>query len=78
VSTVGFSLWLGDKAFHSTIVLGKNENLKAYVWLGKVKKQEPSAVERVEQDVEQDDQAISVTACCRLYRMNKGAMTFFC
>jgi len=48
--TVGFNLWLGDKAFHSTIVLGKKENLKASVWLDRDKKQEPSAVERVERD----------------------------
>jgi len=47
--TVGFSLWLGDKAFHSTIVLWKNENLKASV-LARVQKQEPSTRERVEQD----------------------------
>jgi len=28
--------------------------------------------------VEQDDQVISVKACCRLWRINRGAMTFFC
>ena len=49
-STVNFSRWLGDRAFQSTIVLGKNENLKTSVRLDKVKNQELSIVELVERD----------------------------
>ena len=80
-STVDFSRWSEDRAFQSTIVLGKKENLKTFVRLDKVKKQKPSAVERVERDgemVEQGDEVISVTACCRPCRMSIGAMIFSC